>query len=265
MTLAAVPADWSAPWLAPYRALGEPIEARVRAGAGVAEALNRALADRPVVLAAGELRFAPQSALPPGVAYEAHIHRTAQVPTRDGWHDLFNGLVWLHQPALKQALNERHALALAREGIGPRRGAERDRLTLFDENALLLQAPPALADALQRRAWDELFITRRAEWARASVWPVGHALLEKLLQPRKAITAHVWVLPAGVDPEAWLRSPQALERLLDGPRAVLPVLGIPGWCTANQDPAYYRDAAVFRPPSAPVRGCPPNGPGAAGR
>jgi hypothetical protein len=25
------------------------------------------------------------------------------------------------------------------------------------------------------------------------------------------------------------------------------VLGVPGWWPANQDPAFYRDAAVFRP------------------
>ena len=27
----------------------------------------------------------------------------------------------------------------------------------------------------------------------------------------------------------------------------LPVLGVPGWCDANGDPAYYEDVAVFRP------------------
>ena len=37
--------------------------------------------------------FVPADLVPPGVAYEAHIACTAQVPTRDNAHDLLNGLV----------------------------------------------------------------------------------------------------------------------------------------------------------------------------
>ena len=32
------------------------------------------------------------------------------------------------------------------------------------------------------------------------------------------------------------------------PFTPLPVLGVPGWWPANQDPAFYDDATVFRPP-----------------
>jgi len=60
------------------------------------------------------------------------------------------------------------------------RGPVRDALTLFDENAVLLQAPDALWDALQARDWPRLFVDARAQWAQARVVLFGHALLEKL-------------------------------------------------------------------------------------
>jgi hypothetical protein len=37
--------------------------------------------------------------------------------------------------------------------------------------------------------------------------------------------------------------PHSLVRLALHP---LPVLGIPGWCTANRDAAFYDDVSVFR-------------------
>jgi hypothetical protein len=33
--------------------------------------------------------------------------------------------------------------------------------------------------------------------------------------------------------------------------APLPVLGLPGWDRANDDPSYYEDARVFRVPHVP--------------
>jgi hypothetical protein len=32
------------------------------------------------------------------------------------------------------------------------------------------------------------------------------------------------------------------------PFAHLPVLGVPGWWAANEDPAFYADSTVFRAP-----------------
>jgi hypothetical protein len=40
-------------------------------------------------------QFIPQEDLPEGVAYEAHISATGNVPTRENLHDFFNALVWL--------------------------------------------------------------------------------------------------------------------------------------------------------------------------
>lgn len=232
MTLPAL--DWHRPWLAPLAAVGVEVEARVRAGATVAEALNAE---------AGPVRFVPQEALPDGEAYEAFIFRTGCVPTRNNLHDFFNGLMWLSRPALKRRLNELQAAQIAQAGVGATRGPVRDALTLFDENAALLQAPAELVQALRERQWRRLFIDDRALWARARLELFGHALLEKLVTPYKGITAHVWVVEEGAAPDLGLTP----EGLAPKPFLPLPVLGVPGWWPANEAPAFYDDAEVFRP------------------
>jgi hypothetical protein len=256
------------PWLAPYRSIGRSVALNVLAGRPVRQALNAALLARPVVVMAGGhgLQFVAQDELPDDEAYEAFIARTGRVPTRDNVHDLFNGLVWLRFGALKRRLNTLHAQQIARTGVGRTRGPMRDTLTLFDENAALLQAPAVLIDALRRRDWQALFVEHRAAWQGARLTLFGHALLEKLLQPRKAITAHVWVLPASVALDALsdgsgsagalpadLASPRRLAR---NPRLALPVLGVPGWWAANEQGNFYRDESVFRPASSRAGGSP---------
>ncbi len=248
--------DWSAPWLAPYRGVGETVDGSLRAGASVADALNASLTQRrgtpgAVPLAAGITtlqRFVPQGDLAEGTAYESHIARTGCVPTRDNAHDLFNGLVWLAFPAIKGRLNALHAAQIDRDGVGAQRGAARDALTLFDENAALWQAPPVLVDALRRRDWTALFITHRSLWSECKLTLIGHALLEKLLLPRKAITAHVWVLAPGVDPSS------VSDAVLGTRRGwlALPVLGVPGWWNLNEQNGFYDDASVFRVAAAPL-------------
>ena len=241
--------DWSRPWLAPLRQLGEPLAQRACEHGSVA-ALNDAARSASVALATGPLRFVAQSALPAGIAYETFIARTASVPTRDNLHDFFNGLMWLAQPALKRRLNELQAqhLALPSSALAAagRRGAARDALTLFDENAAWWQAPSVLVDALRRRDWCALFLAHRAAWREARLTLFGHALIDKLTQPRKAITAHVWVVPEGVDARAWLLDALSLASTARRAHLALPVLGVPGWWAENDDPDFYRDAAVFR-------------------
>jgi len=143
----------------------------------------------------------PQADLPDGVAYESHIFATGRVPTRDNLHDAFNALIWLHFPATKALLNRLQAEAIARDGVLPVRGGLRDAATLFDENAVLFLTEDAgLAQALQGFAWRTLFITARPAWGNTcGVMPFGHALLEKLTQPYKAVTAHAWWLPLAPD------------------------------------------------------------------
>jgi hypothetical protein len=236
--------DWSRPWFAPWRQRGEAIAAQAAHG-GLLEALNAA-SDAGVCVAAGRVRFVESARQPAGEAYETFVARTACVPTRNNLHDFFNALVWLKLPSWKRRLNELQAEQIAHAGVAGTRGAVRDALTLFDENAALLQAPPDLIGALRERDWPTLFVARRELWAQARITLFGHALLEKLTQPRKPITAHVWVLPESAD----VSMPELLtpERLAGRPFLPLPVLGVPGWWPANEDAAFYADAEVFRPP-----------------
>ncbi len=231
--------DWSAPWLSPYRSIGEPVTQAVAAGLPLIEALNR-WTDRPP-------RFVDPSSWPAGEPYEAFIARTGKVPTRSNAHDLFNALMWRAHPRLKAHLNALQVEQIERVGLGAARGVVRDALTLFDENAAWLQAPSPVIDALRQRDWTSLFITHRRLWRDARLVLFGHALLEKLLRPRKAITAHVWVVPLEVaDPMGWLAERMTPPSLADKPWLPLPVLGVPGWWNPNEQSGFYDDVAVFR-------------------
>ncbi|MDY6945308.1 MAG: DUF3025 domain-containing protein [Pseudomonadota bacterium] len=194
----------------------------------------------------GGMRFVAQAALPGDEPYESFIARTSCVPTRDNLHDLFNGLAWLHYPQTKRRLNVLHAQEISlRGGVTAARGPLRDALTLFDENAAILQAPAVLVEALRARHWTALFVELRAEWQSARLAIFGHALLEKLMQPRKAITAHVWLVHELTD--AALAASLAGERLAAKDFLPLPVLGVPGWWPGNEAPSFYDDPGVFRP------------------
>ncbi|MGQ0711168.1 MAG: DUF3025 domain-containing protein [Rhodoferax sp.] len=234
--------DWNAPWLAFWRPLGEPIAQRIGAGMPQPEALNAA--------DLAPVRFMAQAELPSGKAYEAHIFATGCVPTREGLHDFFNALCWMRFPQTKKRLNALQAAEIAHLGVGATRGAARDALTLFDENVALLQAPDALWHALQAKDWPRVFGALRGQWAHSRLTLFGHALTEKLVFPRKAITAHVYRVPqslvgaAAID--AWLAQTLSAEHLATKPFAHLPVLGVPGWWTQNEVPGFYEDAGVFR-------------------
>lgn len=247
--------DWQAPWLAPLQALGRQVHDQVLGGAGVARALQE------VAVAHGLLsgwQFVDQQQLPAGQAYEAFIHSRRSIPTRDNLHDFFNGLIWLHWPLLKQRLNALQAAEIARQGVGAQRGRLRDSITVLDENGGLLLAPQVLCDALRDKRWQELFVGRRALWQQARFLPIGHALLEKLVQPRKAITAHVICVPtqqaprlaSPVEADGWLCEQLRTQscNLADKPYLPIPILGIPDWCLQNQNFSFYDDSLVFRAP-----------------
>ena len=277
-TLPAV--DWDRPWLAPFRQTAQSVLAEkhwrtaVNAIARRRQLINHL--DLPI-------HFVDQSELPAGVAYETFISRTGQVPTRDNLHDFFNALAWLTYPVAKSGLNAIQAAEIARlselaalqpirAGAGEvlpipapiqnsrsERGVVRDRATLFDENAAVLVASqPAVEVALRAHEWLHALLTLRPAFGRCcEVRLFGHALIEKLVNPYKAITAHVWVLsvePAFFDLneddkrthlDALLGS-AVNEGLLGVPAMGLPVLGVPGWWH-DQDAMFYEDKAVFRP------------------
>ena len=274
--------DWQAPWFAPWAALGQPVCAAAVSGQSVAQALNLAAQG----LNRADLCFVPQSELPKGQAYEAFIHAQQRIPTRDNLHDFFNGLCWLRFGRSKHRLNQLQAQQIARQGVAQQRGALRDALTVFDENAILLQAPEGLWQALNARDWQNLFVHQRHGWSQVRIDVFGHALLEKLVQPYVAITGHAWrVVPdlvthapqvetgaiaiaratatptptptqihspaqattdADAQLDAWLCDSLHEDLLRRKAFAPLPVLGVPGWWAANQDPAFYGQTQVFR-------------------
>ena len=250
--------DWSAPWLAHVREKGELAAQQACLDTPLHDTLNHCLSS--------PVRFVSQSSLPSGVAYEQFIFDTRQCPTRDGLHDFFNALYWDQFPHTKARLNQLQAEQISQLGSVTRRGAVRDALTVFDENGALLMAPPELWEALIAMDWQRLFVTLRPLWQQAQLIPFGHALLEKLVQPRKPITAHVYraqftteniannvintPATSQIYPllDAWIATDLSAEKFATKPFAPLPILGIPGWWAANEDPDFYKDDAVFRRP-----------------
>ena len=252
--------DWQQPWLAPWRAEAPDLLAQLNAGQSVAGALNALNALKaPESSFEGNpwrapVRFVAQSELPAGQAYEKFIFETRQVPTRENLHDLFNGLCWLQFPQTKRRLNALQAEQIAVGGVLPTRGAVRDALTVFDENAALLMAPQPIWDALLARQWQRLFVELRPLWREAQLFLFGHALLEKLANPRKPITAHVYRgMPAtGVmgNPDRldhWVASDLSAAKLASKPFVPLQVLGVPGWWADNENFSFYDDSDIFRP------------------
>ncbi len=235
--------DWQVPWLTPFRTQGKSVAQRAGEGLPLHDALNRC--------GLSPVCFVPQADLPDGEPYEGFVFAHRQCPTRNNLHDFFNGLCWLHFPETKARLNALQAAEIARVGVQPLRGPVRDALTVFDENAAFLQAPPAVWQALRARDWTRLFVDLRAEWADARLVLFGHALMEKLVSPYKGITAHVYLANPPMDSlaslDAWVANDLAPAKLTSKPFTPLPVLGVPGWWAANGAPGFYTDPKVFRP------------------
>ncbi|AME00703.1 hypothetical protein A9Z64_01810 [Moraxella osloensis] len=228
------------------------------------------------------IRFVEQACLPEGEAYESFIAKTGKIPTRDNHHDLLNGLIWLNFPQAKAVLNELHAKDILRHGIHNARTALRNALTVFDENGgIVVSSDRLLLEQLQAFKWQAALVTHRANWLAQhrtiAFFPFGHALLEKLLNPRKNITSHTLLIL--VDEDWFAQSIASQRNQLDTAIAnmfrelampdlagnavklssksfqPLPVMGIPGYSADNVIPAFYQDEAVFRHPrafSAPI-------------
>jgi hypothetical protein len=232
--------DWYRPWLM-HLAGFDPAQASPCNT--VADFLNQA--------GFASVRFVPQSALPDGLAYEQFIFANGCVPTRDNLHDFFNGLCWLTFPQIKKKLNQLQAAEIAIAGVQNLRGPVRDALTVLDENAAFLSAPPQLWEALEAHDWQRLFVELRPLWADAKLMLFGHALLEKLVNPRKAITAHVYRFPLALgDVSQWderVAETLSAEQLKTKPFLPLPVLGVPLWWPENDNISFYDDVQVFRP------------------
>jgi hypothetical protein len=249
--------DWTRPWLAPLLPAAQPI----LQAADWRSALNLAATAAALHNYRGlPVRFVPQSDLPADTAYEAFISATGNVPTRENLHDFLNALAWLTYPRIKMQLNALQAAEISRAGSHHAiRGKLRDAATIFDENAaLLITDDEGLAEALRAHRWRDVFMARRTQFGRhCEVWLFGHALMEKLVTPYKAITAHAWPMIVGAeffampfhDKRAWIEHAGARELakgLLTSHFTPLPVLGVPGWWP-HQDGRFYEDTDVFRP------------------
>lgn len=201
------------------------------------------------------LRCVPQEQLPSDIAYETFIAQTGCVPTRDNLHDRYNALMWLTAPKTKALLNRLQHEEIVRLGGVSHRGPARDALTVWDENLAVIvvnESADLLKELLATHNWSSLFLQHRSKWH--SHWHVhvfGHALMEKLCTPFKAITAHAVVIQGDVADWAaldqilseWLSDRKDLTSRIFSP---LPVMGIPGWCAENENPEFYNDRSVFR-------------------
>ena len=189
-------------------------------------------------------------------SYEERIAAAGEVETRAGnWHDLFNALAWIVFPRAKAAMNRAHAALLAERGPGEarNRSPERDALTLFDEGGVVVASSSAeLLRLIVDREWKALFWTRRAELERhMRFFALGHALLEKALDPYLGIVAKTVFIPweeemAGVDQRLAAHFSDRANFATPKTMPPMPVLGIPGWHPGTEREAFYDDASHFR-------------------
>ncbi|NNF17732.1 MAG: DUF3025 domain-containing protein [Gammaproteobacteria bacterium] len=214
------------------------------------------------------IQFVSPSSLPAG-NYEENIFTTGKVSTRpNNWHDVFNALVWWRFPALKAAMNAIH-YAEQQKQSGSGRGTLRDALTLWDECGIIVaSAHGRVLETLANRNWQGAFQDFAHLWRNdVRVFICGHALLEKFLDPYKAITAHALLVQ--IDPDSFAVGRENLQKDLDRALAAklvqgdlikstaylspLPLAGVPGWWTSGeQDDEFYADTAVFRTPASPI-------------
>ncbi len=252
--------DWSRPWLTHVRDIGE----QIAGSPDWRQELNCRAADMALHNHRNlPIQFVAQSHLPPDTAYETFISNAGCVPTRDNLHDFFNALVWLTFPRMKVQLNALQAQeierAAAQSAIAPRRGKLRDAATIFDENAtLLITSNDELVKALRAHEWEDVFVARRNDFVLdCGVFLFGHALMEKLVTPYKAITGHAWIVSLDLGLTSLTLSEQlsaidaaVARQLMNGLSTAdfspLPVLGVPAWWD-RQDNTFYKDGSVFRP------------------
>ena len=253
--------DWQRPWLFHLRELG----VMIARSSDWMSAANQLAIQRGVCNAnAKPISFVSQESISDLSGYESHIYSTGEIPTRNNLHDFFNTLMWLQFPKIKQTLNRIQYIEIERmlriSPVTPERGKQRDAATLFDENcALVISSEPAFLDALKARSWKEALMVDPNQFSnRCDVILFGHALLEKLTAPYKAITAHVWSVTVDShwfelsteERRSWVDQ-KVTDDLIGGFISSdfnhLPILGVPGWWRDQTDD-FYDDSTVFRSP-----------------
>lgn len=207
--------------------------------------------------------------------YEEIIHKEGKIPTRNNWHDFFNGLIWLQLPQTKRYFSDVHNKQIEQHGL-KKRSPVRDRITHFDECGLLIFTNEAkLAYEIRAHNWHEVFVNRKHQWHN-NIAPVivGHALWEMLLKPFIGLTAKVKVIHLPdfsnqdirhLQSAQWANQSNALldelclktlkqgqDLYMPKPWMPLPLLGIPNWSTFTQDDAFYENQDYFMPRRVPL-------------
>ncbi|MDR3388430.1 MAG: DUF3025 domain-containing protein [Rudaea sp.] len=209
---------------------------------------------------AGIPRFVAQTPelLADGLHYEQRIAERGQIATRErNWHDLLNALIWVRFPALKAALNERQVEEIAQVGTRQRSRVQ-CALTHFDEaGVIVLLQDPALLPLWDAHDWHGLFWRERNAWHDGRIQAIvfGHALLEHALKPGQLLVGKALGVVVGKNAKV---EEAAIRRVVRGIRSgdllndpqdqrPLPLSGIPGWESGNDNESFYREAPCFRP------------------
>jgi hypothetical protein len=221
-----------------------------------------------------QISFICSTQLPGDINYEQQISDTGRVATRqNSFHDLFNALAWSRFPRIKAAMNSVHCSEYA-SGSPQQRSKRRDALTLFDEcGVVIVSADLDLQEQLARHQWHTAFRGSIEAWQQDHlVFVTGHALLEKYLDPYKAITAHALLIKSNAavnyasresfipSLDDYVANAIISNEVLDTTHCLsaIPLAGIPGWWPVTPtDTDFYSDKNVFRPlgtkrPAAPV-------------
>ncbi len=225
----------------------------------------------PIFTATGKpIKIVRQDAAP--ACFEEHyaprIYFTGEIQTRaENWHDFFQFLTWIIFPKTKAVINAIHIPA-AKQRLGSgaesgRRSAIENMLSLFDEGgAIVVSSDESLLQLIRDFRWKMLFWERRDELAaKLRCITFGHALYEKALAPYVGMTANCILLLVDDDffskelaeQLAWLDAQLAqmfaTGEALSQPKDLspLPILGLPGLDSDNEQETYYDNAGYFRP------------------
>ncbi len=209
-----------------------------------------------------------------GRYYEAFIYHSQQIPTRyPNWHDLFGALIWCLFPNSKNLLNRLHIEEISQFGAHSRT-LLRNKLTLLDECGVLILYRAGyehVVEALRQHQWQQAFVEHRACWqgqhqaTAIGAMMFGHANYEMATRPFIGCTGKMLALEVS---EQFFKQPlrqridfidtalseQIANRgILLNPEQLspLPLLGVPGWFFANEQPEFYQDSSYFRPKRLP--------------
>lgn len=199
-----------------------------------------------------KLRFCPQDETLkfPELGYEQRIYHEGIIATRNNnWHDFFNAMVWHRFANIKCAINAQHIQEIQKQKNN-NRSRQRDLLTLFDECGVIIVANNQLLELIRQHKWAELFIKNKDLWLSGDIKikTFGHAMFEKYLNPYIGMTAQALLLEDINNNEEDFISEGILNRkilLSKAELSPLPVLGIPGWYT-NQNDEFYANKNYFR-------------------